>query len=444
MYAGRLAKPGGVVEAAEAARAAPACSRSPRAADLLLDGLAALITEGYAAAAQRLKRALSAFLTDSISEQDEIRWLGLACRAASHLWDDEARDTLSARHVLVARRAGALAALPLALNTRLAVHLNAGDFAAAASDANEVQLVSESSGIDIPPYGALALAAFQGREAEASARIDATLNEVAPHGEGIGLTVAHWASAVLFNGLGRYERALTASEKAAECSHELLFANWVTPEQIEAAVRSGMPERAADALRRLSQSARASGSDWALAIEARSRALLSGDDRADALYREAIERLNHTRVRFELARTHLLYGEWLRRERRRVDAREQLRTAHAMLTAFGAQGFAERAARELLATGETLRRRVEQTRDELTPREVQIAQLASDGLSNSEIGTRLFISPRTVEYHLTKVFAKLDISSRNQLDRVLPANRTPRSRSRRTGPKTPAVRTRCR
>jgi DNA-binding CsgD family transcriptional regulator len=374
--------------------------------------------EGYAAAAPALKQALSAFSTESMSEADEIRWLGLACRAAAHLWDDEARDRLSARHALLARHAGALAALPVALNTRLVVHLHAGDFAAAASDANELQLVTEASGSDFPPYGALALAAFQGREAETSALTAATVHDTAPHREGIGLTVANWASAVLFNGLGRYEPALVASETAATFSHELLFTNWLALEQIEAAVRSGMPERAADAARRLSQSARASGSDWALGIDARCRALL-GEDHAEALYLEAIERLGRTRVRFELARAHLLYGEWLRRERRRVDARVHLRTARAMLMAFGAQGFAERAARELLATGETARQRIDETRDDLTPREAQIAQLAREGLSNSEIGARLVISTRTVEYHLTKVFAKLRISSRSQLHDVL-------------------------
>jgi DNA-binding CsgD family transcriptional regulator len=419
MYSGRLEKPGGVFEVARAARAAPAPPRSSRATDLLLDGLAALITEGYAAAAPPLKRALRAFLAGSVSDEEQIRWLGLICRMAAHLWDDEARDRLSARHVVLARRTGALAVLPIALNTRLAVHVNAGDFAAAASDADEAQLVSEASGIRVPPYGALALAAFRGREAEIRSLTEAILNDVAPQREGVGLTAVHWARAVLFNGHGRYAPALAASEKAAEYSHELLFANWVPSELIEAAARVGMPERAAGALRRLSEAARASGTDWALGIEARSRALLGDADAAEPLYQEAIERLGRTRVRLELARTRLLYGEWLRRERRRSDAREQLRAAHTMLTAFGAEAFAERAARELLATGETTRRRIPETRDDLTPREAQIAQLARDGLSNSEIGARLFISSRTVEYHLTKVFAKRGITSRLQLDDVL-------------------------
>jgi DNA-binding CsgD family transcriptional regulator len=240
-------------------------------------------------------------------------------------------------------------------------------------------------------------------------------------GEGMGLAIIRWASAVLYNGLGRYEEALAAAQQASAYPHELLFSTWGLEELIEAAVRSGKPEPAADALRRLSDKTRASGTDWALGIEARSRALLSADADAERLYREAIERLGRTRVRVELARAHLLYGEWLRREKRRPDAREQLRTAHEMLTAMGLEAFAQRAARELLATGETARTRTVETLDQLTAREIQIARLARAGLSNAEIGGRLFISPRTVEYHLSKVFTTLGISTRYQLDGVLPS-----------------------
>jgi len=264
------------------------------------------------------------------------------------------------------------------------------------------------------------LAAWRGREAEASNLIEAITKEVVARGEGIGLTITHWASAVLYNGLGRYEEALTAAERASEHPEDLGFSNWGLVEAIVAGVRSGKRERAADAFQRLSELTRASGTDWALGIEARSRALLSEGEVAERLYREAIDRLGRTRIRVELARAHLLYGEWLRRERRRVEAREHLRNAQAMLTAMGIEAFMPRTERELAATGERARKRTPDTREDLTAQEAQVARLARDGLSNPEIGARLFISPRTAEYHLHKVFTKLDISSRNQLSRVLP------------------------
>jgi DNA-binding NarL/FixJ family response regulator len=242
-------------------------------------------------------------------------------------------------------------------------------------------------------------------------------------GDGLGLTAVHQMSAVLCNGLGRYEDARAAAERAIEDPHDLGASNVALPELIEAATRSGMPDLAVDALERLAVMTRASGTDWALGIEARSRALVTVGEAADELYREAIERLARTRVRGELARAHLLYGEWLRRVRRRVDARKQLHTAHDMLATMGIDAFASRAARELLATGETARKRTVETSDQLTAQEAQIARLAGDGLSNTEIAARLFLSPRTVEYHLTKIFAKLDISSRHQLDLVLVGDR---------------------
>ena len=239
-------------------------------------------------------------------------------------------------------------------------------------------------------------------------------------GEGIGIGVTEWVNAVLYNGLGRYDEALTAAEQGSAYPDELGLATWSMVELIEAAARTGAPERAAGALRRLSETTSACGSDWALGIQARSRALLSQGESAERLYREAIERLGRTRVRVELARAHLVYGEWLRRQNRRVDAREQLRAAYQILTAMGIEGFAERARRELLATGETVRKRTVETAGELTAQEAQIARLARDGLSNPEISTQLFISRRTVEWHLRKVFAKLGISSRRQLRGVLP------------------------
>jgi DNA-binding CsgD family transcriptional regulator len=231
---------------------------------------------------------------------------------------------------------------------------------------------------------------------------------------------AHGANALLLNGLGRYHDAMVAAERSLEHPEDQGFSEWGMVDLIEAAVRSGKPERATDALQRLSQSTRVSGTDWGLGIEARSLALLSEGEVADGRYRLAVERLTRTRMRGELARAHLLYGEWLRRERRRVDAREQLRTAHDMFDAMSAEAFTERARRELLATGATARKRVVETRDDLTAQEAQIARLARDGLSNPEIGARLFISPRTVKYHLRKVFTKLDITSRTELDNVLP------------------------
>jgi DNA-binding CsgD family transcriptional regulator len=248
--------------------------------------------------------------------------------------------------------------------------------------------------------------------------IEATTNDVLARGEAYGLSVAEWARALLYNGLGRYEDALAAAERASEHPEDLGISNWGLVELIVAAFRSGKAERAVDALDRLSAMTRASGTDWALGIEARSRALLSDGDAAERLYLEAIDRLGRTSIRVELARAHLLYGEWLRRERRRLDAREQLRAAHVRFTGMGAEAFADRAARELLATGEHARKRTVETREDLTPQEAQIARLARDGLSNPEIGARLFISPRTVEYHLHKVFTKLQIGSRTELQRA--------------------------
>ena len=239
-------------------------------------------------------------------------------------------------------------------------------------------------------------------------------------GEGIGITVTEWVNAVLYNGLGRYDEALAVAEQGSAYPDELGLATWSMVELIEAAARTGLPERAAGALRRLSETTSACGGDCALGIQARSRALLCEGESAERLYREAIERLGRTRVRVELGRAHLVYGEWLRRRNRRVDAREQLRAAYQMLTAMGIEGFAERARRELLATGETVRKRTVETATELTAQEAQIARLARDGLSNPEISTQLFISPRTVEWHLRKVFTKLGISSRRQLRGVLP------------------------
>jgi DNA-binding CsgD family transcriptional regulator len=265
----------------------------------------------------------------------------------------------------------------------------------------------------------VALVAFQGRQAEASALIEGGRKEVVRRGEGVGLTFVYWATALLRNGAGRYDDALAAAELASQDSNASWFYSWGLVELIEAGARSGNTKRAADALARLSEITLPSDTDWALGIQARSRALLSDAEEADALFREALERLGRTRVRADLARAYLLYGEWLRRERRRLDAREHLRRAHAMFTEFGMEAFAERARVELEATGEHARERTVATRDDLTPQEAQISRLAADGATNQEIAARLFISPSTVDYHLRKAFRKLGVRSRTQLARQL-------------------------
>jgi DNA-binding CsgD family transcriptional regulator len=337
-----------------------------------------------------------------------------------HLWDDDRVDRVSTRWTQLAREVGALTALPRALFSRVYMLVVTGELTDAAALVEESRTAVEATQSAFLPYSGLVLAALRGRAAEASVVIDAIMRSAPPRGEGIGISACEWAKAVLDNGLGRYREALTAAQRATENPWEFGFANWALVELVEAAARSGMRETAVDAHRRLADTTLASGTDWALGVEARSRALLSEGEMAERLYRSAIVHLGRTRVRTELARAHLLYGEWLRRERRRSEARAQLRTALGMLEAMGMEGFAERAGRELRASGETARQRTVATRDDLTHQEAQIARMARDGLSNPEIGTRLFISARTVQYHLAKVFTKLDISSRSQLARVLP------------------------
>ena len=355
----------------------------------------------------------------SVDEQLRCHWV--AGIVAPYLWDDDRWHRLSERHVELARGVGALSELPLALSMRAVTMLLAGDLTGAASLVGEFQVAMDATGSHLSSPAELGLAALRGRQAEAAALIDATIREVKVRGEGIGIAVAEWWNAVLNNGLGSYEKAMQAAQRASACSVELVVPGWAAVELVEAAVRSGHNDVAADALRRLAETTTPSGTDWALGVEARSRALLSEGDAAERLYLVSIERLGNTRARMELARAHLLYGEWSRRERRRVDARAQLRIAHDMLESMGMEAFAERARRELQATGETARKRTVVSGDtQLTAQEAQIARMARDGLSNPEIAARLFISARTVQYHLRKVFAKLGIESRTQLDRVLP------------------------
>jgi DNA-binding CsgD family transcriptional regulator len=424
-FAGRLASPGGgVIEVARAAAAAPRPPHVPRALDILLDGLAANFVEGYAAAVPDLREALTAF-GNGISVDEELRWMWLINLAALHLWDDEHWDPLSVRYLQLARKAGALNELPLALSTRAMMLLFVGDLTTASTLIDEQSTVTEATGSKLAPYAAMRLAAMRGREVEVSALIEVTKSEVSQRGEGIGVACAEWARATLQNGFGNYPEAMAAAELALY--HQEYpgvrypgIANWAAGELIEAAVRSGKMETAAVATRWITEMTGASRTDWALGVEMRSRALLAEGENADGFYQAAIMHFGRSRVRTELARAHLIYGEWLRRERRRIDAREQLRTAHHMLETMGMAAFAERARRELVATGETARKRTAITSTvELTAQETQIARLARDGLSNPEIGTRLFISAKTVQYHLRKVFAKLGITSRSQLEYVL-------------------------
>jgi DNA-binding CsgD family transcriptional regulator/tetratricopeptide (TPR) repeat protein len=430
IFNGHLASNPGWREMGRVALAAPPPAQLPRVADMLLDALAVRLTDGYAAWVPIADRAVQAFCDGATSGQEalargqdrlvpELRWLWLASTSASDLWDHERWYLLARRHVMIARKAGNLSELPFALNSCVVVHLFAGELAAAEAMVEEARMVSEATGIKLTPYGALGLAALRGREREARTLIDATQREAAARGEGIGVTMTHSWNAVLCNGLGRYEEALAAAREAARHQQELTIPRWALAELVEAATRSGAPELASDALDQLSETTRASGTDWALGVEARSRALVSEGVAAESLYREAIERLSRTRVRMALARAHLLYGEWLRREHRRLDAREQLRTAHEMLTAMGVEAFAERARRELLATGETVHKRPVETYDNLTPQEAQIARLAGNGRTNPEIGAELFLSPRTVEWHLRKVFSKLGIASRREIATML-------------------------
>jgi ATP/maltotriose-dependent transcriptional regulator MalT len=417
MFAGRFGDQPGVREAAEAAQAAPAAPQPPRAIDLLLDGLATRFTKGYPTGLPPLRRALDAFRDVEGSTATDVRWLWLACRLAQDLWDDELWHVLATRGLHVARETGALSMLPIAATYRAALHVHAGAFDEASALIEEADAITRATDMAPLKYASLMLAAWRGHVAEGLELIEAGRLEATARGEGMGLGVIEWATALLYNGCGRYAEALAAAQRGCEHDDVGLLA-WSLVELIEAGVRTGATDATSAALERLSRRTRASGTDWALGIEAGSRALLSDADGAEPLYREAVERLERSRGQVHLARARLLYGEWLRRENRRVDAREQLRAAHEMFSRIGAEGFAERARHELLATGETARKRTDDTRGVLTPQEAHIARLARDGLSNPEIGAQLFISPRTVQYHLRKVFQKLEITSRNQLGRL--------------------------
>jgi len=423
---GRLAGDVDLVSVARAVRAAPASAARPQ--DLLLDGLALVITEGYAAGAWLLKDAVRASRTTDITITQAMGWLWPAAHAAFDVWDDEGWEELSSRHARLAREVGGLFMLPPALDTQIRFQLFAGQLTSAASLVEQVTAITDVTvaGIapygvlGLPPYSALALAAFQGREGNATPLIHTASAKLLRRGEGMGLTMVEHAKAVLYNGLGRYPEACEAAKSGAGHPSELGMSNWLLPELVEAAVRTGQHTLAEDTRARLEQTTTPSATDWALGIQQRCNALVAGGDQAEGHYLAAIGHLGRTRMRTEHARAHLLFGEWLRRERRRTEAVEHLRTAHNMFVEMGMEAFAQRARRERRANGDTVHKRRTGSHDELTPQEAQIAQLARAGLTNPEIGGQLFLSRRTVEWHLKKIFTKLAISSRQELHNALP------------------------
>jgi DNA-binding CsgD family transcriptional regulator len=406
---------GGAPAVAQAARAAPTGTTPPRTVDVLLDAFAIRLTDGYAAAAPTLARALELLLAIDINDQGVSRWLSLSSTRDSNIvalemWDEEAVHSLAARQVQVARDAGALVHLQFALSFLSRSHMLAGDLTGASLMIDEARSIAEATGNPALVNAPMILAAWRGDEARASELIEATSKEAAAR----RWTSNNYARSVLYNGLGRHDAAREAAWEAFQ-PDPIGYGAYLVPELAEAASRTADRALLETALQWLSERTGVISSAWAIGIEARVRALLSEGEVADSLYRESIAQLAGTRVRPELARTKLLYGEWLRRERRRLDAREQLRSALEAFTSMGAEAFARRAERELLATGERARKRTVETLDQLTPQETQIARLAAKGNTNREIAAQLFISPSTVEYHLRKVFRKLDVKSRTQL-----------------------------
>jgi DNA-binding CsgD family transcriptional regulator len=411
---------GGVLAPARIARAAPPAPGPPDTTDLLLDGLAVLFTEGHAAGVPLLRHALAKSREERGRDEHALRSVRIAARVAAELLDDAAWDALATRHVQVAREDGVLSVLPVTLNYLAALRIYQGDLEAAGILLDESDSISRSA-IGTPgDVMRLLLAAYRGEEAETLRRIESLEAAAATRREGLIVTACEYSTAALYNGLAYYEAALGAAQRAAELD-DLSVSSWALPELVEAAVRSGQTEVAIDAVERLAERTRAADTDFARGVEACSRALVGEGAVAEAAYREAIDALGRTSMRMFLGRAQLLYGEWLRRANRRTDARVQLGAAHEFFTRVGAEGFAGRAARELVATGAKPRRRTDETRAQLTAQEAQIAMLARDGHTNPEIGAQLFLSPRTVEWHLRKVFMKLGVRSRRDLRSALPS-----------------------
>ena len=417
-FAGRMASAGSLAEVSRAAKSAPRPTRPLRASDLLLDGLSTLGTEGRAAAAPLLRRAMTAFADEASPGQENFRWGWLTTISAKLIWDEDSWHTVSARYLREGREAGALARLPIDLTDWAFFATWCGDFGAATVAIAELEAITKATGTRFAPYAQLLLSAFRG-QTDVLPLIESTIRDAGTSGQELGVQWAEWVSAILFNGLARYDLALASAQRAADETPQLQFSPWASTEMVEAAVRSARPEVASAALERVMSATAPCNTDWSLGIQARCRALVSEGESAERLHREAIERLSRTRLRPELARAHLLYGEWLRRENRRVDARVQLRAAHDQFASIGMEGFADRARAELQVTGEKVRKRTVETRDDLTAQERQIGALARKGLSNPEIGAQLFLSPRTVEWHLHNVFTKLGIRSRRELADVL-------------------------
>ncbi len=422
LFAGTLAGGANLEEVSREVRAAPRSGSRGRPADRLLEGFAMAFTDGRAAAAPLLAEAARGFGGDDVSAEEVIRWGWLATAAAVMVWDYDTCLAVADRGVRLARESGALTVLAVSVNVLTQAVALGGDFGRAAMLVAEADGVTDATGARVAPYGALLFVGLQGREATASNLIDTTIEEATAGGQGTAVQYAHWARSILLNGLGRYGEAQAAASQASDDTPELFVSVWAASELIEAAARSEDPGAARDALELIDAATAVAETEWALGVRARAHALLADGTAAESWYREAIELLGRTRLRPDLGRAYLLYGEWLRRENRRVDARVPLRAAHSLFAEVGMEAFAERARGELLATGETVRRRTAEARDDLTPQERQIARLARDGLSNPEIGSRLFLSPRTVEWHLRKVYAKLGIRSRRELAKALPSS----------------------
>lgn len=419
LFAGKFARNGDGCEVARSAYEAARPTGPPRGSDLLLDGLSLLIIEGFGSGTPVLREALMAFRDPLLSTQERVRWSWLAGRAAAYIWDYESWDDLTSVQIDVAQREGALAVLPLTLSTRGGVEVFAGRLNVAASLVDQVAALADTTGHRTVPYAALAVAAFRGEVSSARQLISDCMKDFDARGEGMGVNLAQWCTAVLCNGLAHYQESFDVGREALQGATELWFSPWIWVEMVEASSRLGLETEARQALERLSEGTRASGSDWALAVEARCRGLVCQGSTAEESYRVAIDLLSGSKLGMDLARSYLVFGEWLRRERRPREAREQLRQAYEMFSEFGMLAFAERAQMELRATGERTRKRESGKYRDLTPQESRISLLVAEGASNPEIAAQLFISPSTVEYHLRKVFNKLGLRSRTQLARYV-------------------------